>query len=94
MTFQSALELVPMFSETFPANHFVTLSDCIHIHSTVRLPLIGYIFVRLANLASHLTHKNWLMILLLFLMSGRDDISRLHIFVQKGAGRGGGGCTD
>ena len=31
------------------------------------------------------------MILLLFLMSGRDDISRLHIFVQKGAGRGGGG---
>lgn len=30
MTFQSAVELVPMFSETFPANHFVALSDCIH----------------------------------------------------------------
>ena len=70
----------------------------VYIHSTVRLPLIGYIFVRLANWASHLTHTNWLMILLLFLMSGRDDISRYHIkisrlhnFVQKGAGRGGVG---
>lgn len=30
MTFQSAVELVPMFSETIPANHFVALSDCIH----------------------------------------------------------------
>lgn len=30
MTFQSAVELVPMFSETFRANHFVALSAFIH----------------------------------------------------------------
>jgi len=31
MTCQSAVEQVPTFSETFPANHFVALSAYIHL---------------------------------------------------------------
>lgn len=72
----------------FSSQPFFWCVQPIYIYFTVRLPLIGYIFVCLPNWASHLTHTNWLMMLLLFLISGRDDLSRLHNFVQKGAGRG------
>lgn len=95
MTFQSAVELVPMFSETFPANHFVALSDCIHsLYGKAAAHWIYFCSSRELSFTFNtykLAHD-----FVIFLMSGRDDISRYHIkisrlhnFVQKGAGRGG-----
>ena len=92
MTFQSAVELVPMFSETFPANHFVALSDCIHslygkaaahwiyfcssreLSFTFNTYKLAHDFVTIPNVRT-----GW-----------HIKISRLHNFVQKGAGRGRG----
>lgn len=89
MTFQSAVELVPMFSETFPANHFVALSDCIHslygkaaahwiyfcssreLSFTFNTYKLAHDFVTIPNVRT-----GW-----------HIKISRLHNFVQKGAGR-------
>lgn len=94
MTFQSAVELVPMFSETFPANHFVALSDCIHslygkaaahwiyfcssreLSFTFNTYKLAHDFVTIPNVRT-----GW-----------HIKISRLHNFVQKGAGRGRGGA--
>ena len=65
----------------------------VYIHSTVRLPLIGYIFVRLANWASHLTHTNWLMILDFVTIPNVRTGWHIKVahFCSKGSRTGGGG---